>query len=142
LPFCCFALKAKKPLPYQQHARLWSIAYHLRKRRFELGLLQQEVGQRIHTTECCVYLWERGKAIPTFPYWPKIIEFLGYSPYDPDWTPGERLTWIRKYLGLSQEAMARRLRVDPGTLARWERGEREPRGRFLVRLVKFLGGGA
>lgn len=28
--------------------------------------------------------------------------------------------------------------VDPGTLARWERGEREPRGSFLTRLVQFL----
>lgn len=41
------------------------------------------------------------------------------------------MTWIRRYLGLSQEAMARRLRVDPGTLARWEQGEREPKGEHL-----------
>lgn len=53
-------------------------------------LLQREVGQRIGATESCVYLWERGKAVPTFRYWPKIIEFLGYSPFDPAWTPGER----------------------------------------------------
>lgn len=31
-----------------------------------------------HATECCVYLWERGKATLTFPSWPKIIESLGY----------------------------------------------------------------
>ena len=80
--------------------------------------------RRIRSTECCVYLWEANRATPTLPFLPKIIEFLGYCPFDPDWTPGERLTWIRRYLGLSQEAMARRLRVDPGTLARWERGER------------------
>jgi DNA-binding transcriptional regulator YiaG len=96
------------------------------------------VGQRIGTTECCVYLWERGKATPTCPYWPKIIEFLGYCPFDPGWTPGERLTWIRRYLGLSQEVMARRLRVDPGTLARWERGEREPKGGFMAQLIEFV----
>ena len=75
-----------------------------------------------------------GKTTPTFPYWPKIIEFLGYSPFDPAWSRGERLTWIRRYLGLSQEAMARRLRVDPGTLARWEQGEREPKGEHLRRI--------
>ena len=91
-------------------------------------------------TECCVAIWEGEKATPTFPYWPKIIEFFGYCPYDPVWTHGERLTWIRRYRGLSQEAMARRLRVDPGTLARWEKGEREPKGRFLTRLVEFLEG--
>ena len=39
-----------------------------------------------------------------------------------------------------QETMARRLRVDPRTLVRWEQGEREPKGRFLNRLVKIIGG--
>ena len=58
----------------------------------------------------------------------------------PDWTPGERLTWIRRCIGLSQEAMARRLRVDPGTLARWERGEMEPKGDHLCGLEKIVGG--
>ena len=85
-----------------------------------------------------VYLWEANRVAPTLPFLPKIVEFLGYCPYDPSWTPGERLTWIRRYLGLSQEAMARRLRIDPGTLARWEQGEREPEGRLRMRLAEFL----
>jgi DNA-binding XRE family transcriptional regulator len=89
-----------------------------------------------------VYLWETNRTSPTLPFLPRIIEFLGYSPYDPAWSPGERLTWIRRYLGLSQETMARRLRVDPGTLGRWEKGEREPTGRFFIMLVEFLGRGA
>jgi len=62
---------------------------------------------------------------------------LGHYPYDPKWMPGEQLTWIRRYFGLSQEAMARRLRVDPGTLARWERGLK---GDHLRRLEKIIGG--
>jgi len=87
-----------------------------------------------------VYLWEANRVAPTLPFLPKIIEFLGYCPFDPAWSSGERLTWIRRYFGLSQEAMARRLRVDPGTLARWERGERELKGDHLRRLEKIIGG--
>lgn len=79
-----------------------------------------------------------GKAIPTFPYWPKFIDFLGYCPYDPAWTPGKRLAWTRKYLGLTQKAMARRLGVDPGTLAKWERGEKEPKGEYRAQLERIL----
>ncbi|MHB8834827.1 MAG: helix-turn-helix domain-containing protein [Candidatus Methylomirabilia bacterium] len=56
-------------------------------------------------------------------------ENVAVPAHDPAWSPGDRLTWIRRYFGLSQEAMARRLRVDPGTLARWERGKRELNGR-------------
>jgi transcriptional regulator with XRE-family HTH domain len=90
----------------------------------DLGLLQREGADRIGAMKDSVYLWEANRVAPTLPFLPKIIEFLGYCPCDSTWTLGERLTWIRKYLGLSQEAMARRLRVDPGTLARWERKER------------------
>ncbi len=41
-------------------------------------------------------------------------------------------------LGLSQERAAARLGVDSGTLARWERGERRPVGRFLEMVERFL----
>jgi transcriptional regulator with XRE-family HTH domain len=40
--------------------------------------------------------------------------------------------------GLSQKQSAKRLVVDPGTLARWERGEREPTEAFLSRVKRSL----
>ncbi len=115
-----------------------TIGDHLRKKRLDRDLLQREVALLLRSTECSVYIWETNRTSPTLPFLPRIIEFLGYCPYDPDWTPGERLIWIRKYLGLSQEAMARRLKVDPGTLAKWETGKKEPMGGFLIRLQKLL----
>jgi transcriptional regulator with XRE-family HTH domain len=106
----------------------------------DLGLLQREVADRIGAMKDSIYLWEANRVVPTLLFLPRIIEFLGYCPFAPDWTPGERLTWIRRYFGLSQEAMARRLRVDPGTLGRWEHGERELKEDHLRRLDKILGG--
>jgi len=35
----------------------------------------------------------------------------------------ERFIWARKTHGLTQKEMAKRLSVDPATLARWEKGE-------------------
>jgi ribosome-binding protein aMBF1 (putative translation factor) len=49
-----------------------------------------------------------------------------------------RLVRQRTSLGLSQKEMAGRLGVAPGTLARWERGEREPEGALLERVERFL----
>jgi transcriptional regulator with XRE-family HTH domain len=115
-----------------------TIGDHLRKKRLDLSLLQREVALLLQSTECSVYLWEANRTSPALPFLPNIIEFLGYCPFDPGWTPGERHVWIRRYLGLSQEAMARRLRVDPGTLARWERGERKPKGELLTSLLRFI----
>lgn len=57
-----------------------------------------------------------------------VIEFLGYDPRPEPSAIGERITFWRTARGLSQEEMARRLGVDPSTLAKWESGRRVPRG--------------
>jgi transcriptional regulator with XRE-family HTH domain len=141
LPFCGIRLKAKKPVNPKYCKNPITIGDQLRNRRLALKLDQTQVANLLGTGKDTVYLWEKKRVKPTFPYLPKIIEFLGYSPYDPKWTPGERLAWIRKFLGLSQKSMARRLGVDPGTLARWERGERVPKGEYPKRLGRALQGG-
>jgi len=41
-------------------------------------------------------------------------------------------------MGLTQKDAARRIKVDPGTLVRWERGEREPTGDFADSALRFL----
>jgi transcriptional regulator with XRE-family HTH domain len=69
---------------------------------------------------------------------PAIIRFLGYNPLPAGNGWGERLLRRRTTLGLSQEASAKRLGLDPSTLARWERGEREPTGVRLSRVKGFL----
>jgi ribosome-binding protein aMBF1 (putative translation factor) len=51
---------------------------------------------------------------------------------------GGRLVRQRTSLGLSQKEAAERVGVDPSTLAKWERGEREPQGAFLGRVKRFL----
>jgi transcriptional regulator with XRE-family HTH domain len=68
-----------------------------------------------------------------------IIRFLGYNPLPPPPSGmGERLVRCRTLLGLSQKAFAGRLAVDQGTLAKWERGERQPAGAFAARVSRFL----
>ena len=68
-----------------------------------------------------------------------IIAFLGYDPLPPAEMIGERLVRYRWLRGWTQEKMAARLRVDPSTLARWERDEREPSGDFRSRVERVLG---
>lgn len=65
---------------------------------------------------------------------PKIIRFLGYSPYSFRRSLHERLKTYRKARGLSQKKLAKRLNVDPGTLARWESGRSRPMKDQLDRI--------
>lgn len=138
MPFCRLTLKAKKPLSNQYPKSLSSIGDHLRKKRLDLDLLQREVALLLGSTECSVYYWETNRTTPTLTYLPAIVKFLGYCPYDPAWSPGERLTMARQYRGMTQEALARLLGVDPGTLARWERDERQPMRLCRKRLEEVL----
>jgi DNA-binding XRE family transcriptional regulator len=85
-----------------------------------------------------VFNWEANTASPEVRYMPAIIRFLGYNPLPPIDGWATRLVQCRTTLGLSQKEFARRLGVAQSTLARWERGEREPTGKFAVRAQPLL----
>ncbi len=101
-------------------------------------MLQKDVAEQIGVDKTSVFNWEANSASPEIRYMPAIIGFLGYNPLPEADTLGERLVRHRTSLGLSQKEAARRLGVDPSTLARWERGEREPAGGLLGRAERFL----
>lgn len=74
-------------LIYKQQAIL-SIVYlgchigdHIRKKRLDLGLTQIEVAEIIGVKESTVWNWEHGTE-PELRHIPKIIEFLGYVPFE------------------------------------------------------------
>jgi ribosome-binding protein aMBF1 (putative translation factor) len=77
-------------------------------------------------------------AAPEIRYIPAIIGFLGYNPLPIANTMAEQLVRHRTSLGFSQKDSARRIGVDAGTPARWERGERQPAGKLLDRVTRFI----
>ncbi len=83
--------------------------------------------------------WECDKNKPEIRYWPKIMDFLGYCPYRQAHTFGESLWLHRTHRGLSMKEVAGIVKCDPGSLSRWERGERMPRGKWKERLVEYFG---
>ena len=117
---------------------LSTIGDHLRKRRLDLGLLQREVARRIGADEASVTNWELNRTKPALRFLPGIIRVLGYTPWTADGSIGERLLAYRRERGLCQSALARLLGLDPGTLSRWERGNRVPAGRYARLADAFL----
>ena len=115
-----------------------TVGDHIRRRRLALKLMQKEVAEQIGTDKCSVFNWEANACEPKVHYMPAIIRFLGYNPLPAANGWGERLVRHRASLGMTQEEAAKRLGVDPNTLARWEWGEREPTGMFLGRVKHFL----
>lgn len=124
LPFCDITLKAPKPLSSQYPQTLTTLGDHLRKKRLDLKLIQRDVAKMLEVETDTVTYWETNRVEPSPAFIPKIIDFLGYVPLSilPD-DPRKRFVVYRKLAGLSQEEFARKLRVDPGTLRKWEKGK-------------------
>lgn len=139
LPFCQITLRGQKPPSAAYPKELKTLGDYLRKRRLDVKLLQKEVAQRLGVNKDTICNWENNRTSPSLRFIPRIIEFLGYVPYDAQSeTLGERIVAARKLLGLSQEELARRLGIDPGTLGHWERGEHRPLRRHLEKLAEFF----
>jgi transcriptional regulator with XRE-family HTH domain len=138
LPFCKSELKAPKPLPNHYPQTLTTLGDHFRKKRLDLKLLQTDVAKILGADADTVAGWEANRTKPSLPFIPKIIEFLGYVPLSilPE-NQGERIAFCRKLAGLSQEELAHRLRIDPGTLRKWEK-ERGLHSERYEKVAAFL----
>lgn len=132
LPFCRARLSARRPPNPAYPKVIEKLGYHIRKRRLDLGLLQREVGTQLGASVDAVRKWERGETEPNLRLRPATFRFLGYDPGPAARTVGQTLVRWRQGRGQSQEELAVRLQVDPGTLSRWERGRREPAGADLA----------
>ena len=127
-------------MPFGYPNSLKTIGDHIRKKRIDLKLLQKEVARKIGVDETSVLNWEKNRNTPSLTYIPKIVEFLGYRPFDiSTGTPGEKIICLRRILGLSQKELARSLGVDPGTLGDWEKDKTQPKKVLLEKLnVLFM----
>jgi DNA-binding transcriptional regulator YiaG len=131
-------LAAQKPKSPKYPKKLETLGDHIRKRRLDLGLFQKEVAQQIGVDTTTIYNWERNANSPQVHQLPRVIRFLGYNPHPAAGSLPEKLTAIRRKLGLSQRVMAKRLGIDPGTLRNWENGRRCPSKKLQQNISDFL----
>jgi transcriptional regulator with XRE-family HTH domain len=139
-PRCLFAIRLNttKPTVSSYPHALARLGDHLRKKRLDVGLLQKEVGQTLGVTACTVRYWETGRAFPAIKHIPRIIEFLGYSPFNKPETLAERLVQRRRSLGLSRKQTAKLLGIDPSNLAGWETGKHRPTKKSESVIQRFF----
>jgi transcriptional regulator with XRE-family HTH domain len=117
---------------------LKTLGDHLLRRRLTLKLLQRDVADQVGVDKTSIYNWENNRSKPGLAYMPAIIRFLGYNPLPPSDKRSDRLVGCRRALGISQKQAAAQIGVDQSTLARWERGEREPTKGFALRAARFV----
>lgn len=102
-------------------------------------MLQREAADRLGVDPMTVTNWELNRTKPALRLLPRLFQFLGYIPYPAGQSWADRLRSSRRNLGLLQERLAGLLGVDESTVARWERGSRQPGREHLERLKALLG---
>lgn len=105
-------------------------------------MLQNEVAQILNTNEQNITNWETNSHEIAVDFRPRIINFIGFCPYDPAAPLIERLKTVRESFGLTQEKLAAIMNIDESTIAKWERGEHQPSRKYVQMIKVFLQFGA
>jgi transcriptional regulator with XRE-family HTH domain len=133
-------LRARKPVSREKYpdiCRTWGD--WIKCRRLDLKLTKRQLSLKFHVDDTTIYLWEKNRVRPSLAQIPKIIDFLGYDPFEKEpATLGDKIREYRRIHGLSQKKLAEQTGVDQSTLQGWERGEHQPTGTRLEKMKSIL----
>ncbi len=135
LPFYTYLKATKKPFIRHYHGDPHTLGEHIRKARMERGLLQKDVAATLETCEDTITGWESNRSSPMVSWYPKIIAFLGYYPFNHETDSlGGKLKQIRYSYGYSVERCAALLKISVDAARRWEDGKAilNPKFRALI----------
>ena len=162
LPFC----DRRVSVPRKDVAPVWTRSFpiskepktlgeHLKKKRFSLGLRQEESAAKLRVSCKTLSDWETGRIFPSLTLQPRIVEYLGYDPFvvsalgtpkgnetqgvaflgsDSKATTGQRILQWRIGLKKTRKQMAAEIGVSVKTLWGWENDLWLP-GPAMVKLV-------
>jgi len=139
LPCLRYEKQQEKPKALSYPHNPVTIGEHIKKKRMELRLLQSDVARIFKVSPDCITNWENNRSIPQINYYPRIIDFLGYCPFEFDETTlSGRLKAYRWRNGLSYKRLGKILDVDGSTVCAWENGENFPPQKRLKKLDRLL----
>src|SRR5574337_623716 len=115
-----------------------SLGEHLRKRRLDLGLFQNQVAKQLGVDEMTVVYWEKARTKPSIRQLPKLFTFLGYVPFECSPDLLGRLRYYKLIHGLSYGDLAMALGTDESVVTGWLAEKHRPSARSLERLEAFL----
>jgi len=119
-----FETETVKPIDSSYPKNPTSIGEHIRKKRMELKLFQKDLAILFGVSEDCITYWENSRSTPQIQYYPALIRFLGYYPFELDLTAFEgRIKAFRYINGLSQKQFATLMKINPRTAQQWEKGQ-------------------
>lgn len=134
-----FSNQRKKPYPVSYPDRPVTLGDHIRKKRMELKLFQHDVAKILNVRRDNICNWEVNYHVPDLVHFPRIIEFLGYFPFEIDTNSiGGRLKAYRFSKGITISQLGKILKVRRDTLSRWEKGVSAPPMLMLKKIERHI----
>ena len=78
LPFCCVSLTAPKPIAPQYVTKPVTLGDHLRNRRLDSGLLQEELATKLGVSSDTIRGGENNRHEPAIRHVSQILDFLAH----------------------------------------------------------------
>lgn len=139
MPFSTTNTNVCKPIENKLLENPVTIGDKLKNRRLELGILQKDVAKLIGICEDSITNWENNRSEPYVKHYPKIIQFLGYVPFEvDDTTLGGKIRLYRYLNGLSQEGLAIQLGINESTVFQYEKNKHMPSIKTLKIIESLL----
>ena len=140
LPFCHFNIRVPPPRlkafilkKNGMVSQPKTLGEHLRNRRLDLGIRQEDVARQLGALREVYDRWERDEREPTVREWPGIVAFLGYYPFRLE-SAADLVLKARRCQGADQKRLADAVGVIHQRLRRWEHGRESPDEVMLRRL--------
>lgn len=138
-PVVTFSLKGSKPAPRGLPDQLLTLGDHLRKVRIERKLSQPQVARILGVDTETIFYWEKNRNSPTPKWSRKIIEFLGYFPFD--WKDQElktQVNYARMVSGHNLKQMGQEIGIDESTIYKILEGKSQPRPETLKNIYAYI----
>ncbi|MNJ88792.1 transcriptional repressor DicA [compost metagenome] len=140
LPCLQFQKYTIKPTARSYPKEPKSIGEHIKKRRFDLNLMQSDIATRFGVSVATIHLWETNRTEPMVKYYPKISDFLQNDIFKVDEsTFAGRVKSYRYRNGLTQKVLGKMLNVDGSTITSWEAAEFKPSKQIILRVEQLIG---
>jgi DNA-binding transcriptional regulator YiaG len=139
LPFYPYRTVLKKPHTTSYVHTPQTLGEHIKKKRIENDQLQKDVAPLLGISEAALIDWEHNHSQPRVGYYPKIIAYLGYYPFEHDMsTISGHIIKMRYCNGWSRGHLAVLVGVDTTAVLGWETTARAISPKNLLVLNKLL----
>jgi len=125
VPFYHYRKKMQRPSKAGYPTDPKSLGEHIRKARMDRGLLQKDVAELFGVSEDTITYWENERSYPQVHFYPHIISFLGYYPFDHETeSAAGKIRKVRYRNGWTYRQCAKAMGVDAATVQAWEQSKR------------------